>query len=127
MSCTDPLRRALALVAISALPAFAQADLPRIDWKAVGSFSIARTETTVAQFRRFVDATGLQTQAERQGGGQVFESGWVSKPGWTWRTPFGNGRAAADGEPAVHVTFHEAQAFCRWAGGQLPKIGRAHV
>jgi formylglycine-generating enzyme required for sulfatase activity len=97
-----------------------RADASRIDWQAVGSFSIARTETTVAQFRRFAEATGLQTRAERQGGGQVFEAGWVTKPGWTWRTPFGNGRAAADGEPAVHVTFHEAQAFCRWAGGQLP-------
>ena len=92
-----------------------------IDWQPIGdAFGIARTETTVGQFRRFVDATQVRTEAERQGGGEVYESGWVRKPGWTWRTPFGAGKAAADDEPAVHVTFDEAQAFCRWAGGRLP-------
>ena len=91
-----------------------------IDWVAVGHSSIARTETTVGQFRRYVQATGTVTQAERAGGGQVYEAGWVRRPGWTWATPFGGGRAAADDEPAVHVNFHEAQAFCRWAGGRLP-------
>lgn len=104
----------------AAATAQAQADRSRIDWQVLDTFSIARTETTVAQFGRFVDATGLQTQAERQGGGQVFEAGWVRKQGGTWRTPFGGGKAAADAEPAVHITFDEAQAFCRWAGGQLP-------
>lgn len=85
-------------------------------------FQIARTETTVAQFRRFVQATGTLTVAERAGGGQVYEAGWVSKPGWTWATPFG--RPAADDEPAVHITFAEAQAFCRWAGGALPTLAQ---
>ena len=91
-----------------------------IDWQAVGSFSIARTETTVGQFRRFADATGTRTLAERAGGGEVYESGWVRKPGWVWRSPFGGDKAAGDDEPAVHITFDEAQAFCRWAGGRLP-------
>jgi formylglycine-generating enzyme len=97
-----------------------------IDWvriePAVGTpFSIARTETTVGQFRRFATSTGLRTSAERTGGGEVYESGWVRKPGWVWQTPFGGGQAAGDDEPAVHLTFDEAQAFCRWAGGRLPR------
>jgi formylglycine-generating enzyme len=91
-----------------------------IDWQPIGGFSIARTETTVGQFRRFADATGTVTRAERAGGGEVYESGWVRKPGWTWRTPFGGGKAAGDDEPAVHIGFDEALAFCRWAGGRLP-------
>lgn len=89
-----------------------------IDWQAVGQLGIARTETTVAQFARFAAATGVVTQAERAGGGQVYEAGWVTKPGWTWRRPFG--RPAQGDEPAVHLSFDEAQAFCRWAGGRLP-------
>ncbi len=86
----------------------------------MGSIDFARTETTVAQFRRYAQATQTVTQAERRGGGEVYENGWVKKAGWTWRSPFGGTGAAADDEPAVHPTFHEAQAFCRWAGARLP-------
>lgn len=122
MPCMHLHTRVLLLLCLVALHAgaAAQANPSGIDWQAVASFEIARTETTVAQFRRFVQATQTVTQAERAGGGEVYESGWVRKPGWTWRTPFGGLEAAADDEPAVHLTFHEAQAFCRWAGGQLP-------
>jgi sulfatase modifying factor 1 len=91
-----------------------------IDWVSLPGFDIARTETTVAQFRRFVDATGTITKAERDGGGEVYEAGWVRKSGWHWASPFGANHKAADDEPAVHVTFDEARAFCRWAGGRLP-------
>ncbi|MEN9420457.1 MAG: hypothetical protein RI988_4078 [Pseudomonadota bacterium] len=92
-----------------------------IDWVELPGFAIARTEITVGQFRRFVRATGTVTQAERAGGGQVYEAGWVRKPGWHWAAPFGGDPArVADDEPAAHLTFHEAQAFCRWAGGRLP-------
>ena len=118
---TLPRTRA-ALLAAALLPAAlaAAAQAAPIDWQRVGAFEIARTETTIAQFRAFAQATGTVTAAERRGGGQVYEAGWVSKPGWTWRAPFGPGHAAADDEPAVHLTWHEAQAFCRWAGGRLP-------
>jgi formylglycine-generating enzyme required for sulfatase activity len=111
----------LPLAAATARPA-ADADNPaQLDWVRVGGFEIARTETTVGQFRRFVQATGTVTEAEHRGGGQVYELGWADKPGWTWATPFGGGRPAAADEPAVHLTWHEAQAFCRWAGGRLPR------
>jgi formylglycine-generating enzyme required for sulfatase activity len=116
------MRRLLLLVVPIALHAAASTpiDASRIDWQPLGRFAIARTETTVGQYRRFVEATGASTRAERDGGGEVYEAGWVKKPGWTWRTPFGGSQAAADDEPAVHISFHEAQAFCRWAGGRLP-------
>lgn len=91
-----------------------------IDWQPLGAYAIARTETTVGQFARWVAATKGVTLAERNGGGEVYEAGWTRKPGWTWRTPFGGTAPAAADEPAVHVTYDEAQAFCRWAGGRLP-------
>lgn len=111
------MKSVLSLLSLLAINTGAAAS-DAIDWQRVGAFEIARTETTVAQFERFAAATRLVTQAERQDGGQVYESGWVRKPGWTWRTPFG--RPAQAGEPAVHVTFDEAQAFCRWSGARLP-------
>jgi formylglycine-generating enzyme len=116
---TQVLAGALLLVVLIPNAAHAQRDPAGIDWQALGEFSIARTETTIGQFRRFVDASRMVTRAEQDGGGEVYEAGWVKKNGWTWRTPFGGG-TAHDDEPAVHVTFDEAQAFCRWAGGRLP-------
>jgi len=101
----------------SAAPAAAD---PGIDWQRVGPLEVARTETTIGQFRRFVQATGRVTLAERAGGGQVFEAGWTRKDGWTWQRPFGGARPPADDEPAVHLGFDEARDFCRWAGGRLP-------
>lgn len=109
----------LALAYAAATAAHATASGPQIDWQPLPRFSIARTETTVGQFRRYVQANGVQTEAERRGGGEVYEAGWTRKPGWVWHSPFG--QPAADDEPAVHLTWHEAQAFCRWAGGRLPR------
>ncbi len=103
----------LAFATIAAPSAHAETDMQPID-----RFSIDRTKVSVAAFSRFVAATGMVTMAERQGGGSVFETGWVRKPRWTWRAPFGE--PADDREPAVHVTFDEAAAYCRWAGKRLP-------
>lgn len=90
----------------------------RADMQSVGRFAIDRTEVTIGAFRAFVAATGFITRAESDGGGSVYEAGWVRKPGWTWAAPFGE-PGAAD-EPAVHVTYDEAVAFCGWAGKRLP-------
>lgn len=84
----------------------------------VGEFAIDRTEVSIAQFRHFVQATGLRTLAEQAGGGSTYEGGWQQRAGWTWQAPFG--RPGRDEEPAVHVTHSEAAAFCRWAGKRLP-------
>jgi len=84
----------------------------------VGRFEIDRTEVTIGQFRAFTQATGTVTAAERAGGGQTYEGGWQRRPGWTWQAPFGT--AGDPQEPAVHVTYPEADAYCRWAGKRLP-------
>jgi formylglycine-generating enzyme required for sulfatase activity len=84
----------------------------------ISHFMIDRTEITVGQFRRFAEQTGFLTKAEQSDGGLVYAAGWEQKAGWTWRAPFGT--PASNEEPAVHVTFDEAQAYCRWAGKRLP-------
>lgn len=84
----------------------------------IAGFALQPTEVTIGQFRAFVQATGTRTAAERAGGGYVYEGGWVRKGGWIWSRPYGTpGRGD---EPAVHVTFPEAAAFCAWAGWRLP-------
>ena len=75
-------------------------------------------EMSVGQVRQFAHATGFVSRAEREGGGFIYEAGWVQKPGWTWQRPFGV--PARDDEPAVHLTFDEAGAVCRHFGKRLP-------
>lgn len=85
----------------------------------IAGFSIDRTEVSVGQFRQFANETGFVTKAEKTGGGLVYGAGWERKAGWTWASPFGT--PAKPNEPAVHVTFDEAGAYCKWAGKRLPK------
>jgi formylglycine-generating enzyme required for sulfatase activity len=75
-------------------------------------------EVSIDQVHRFAKATGFVSQAEREGGGYVYESGWIQKKGWTWRQPFGV--PAKNDEPAVHLTFDEAQAVCQFFNKRLP-------
>ncbi len=88
----------------------------RVDF---GSWSLDRSEVTIAQFARYVSATGVQTRAEREGGGFEYVGGWQRRAGWTWRQPEGVPPASPQ-LPAVHLTHAEAAAYCRWAGGRLP-------
>lgn len=93
--------------------------MAQTDTQPIRSFSMDRTEVTVGQFRQFVDATRTVTAAERAGGGTTYENGWEQRRGWNWRAPYGT--PAHPLEPAVHVTYDEAAAFCKWAGKRLPR------
>jgi sulfatase modifying factor 1 len=105
------MRRLALLTLVLASPALA-------DMQPIDGFEIDRTEVTVGQYRGFVEATGYETSAEKSGGGLVYEVGWQQKEGWTWASPFGT--PASPEEPAVHVTFDDAAAYCTWAGKRLP-------
>lgn len=87
----------------------------RID---ISTFAIDATEVTVGQFARFAAKHRMTTAAEREGGGFEYGAGWERRPGWTYKTPYG--KPAADDEPAVHLSWHEAKAYCEDAGGSLP-------
>jgi sulfatase modifying factor 1 len=85
----------------------------------IGTFAIDPTEVTIEEFRAFARTTGLRTAAEKDGGGFEYGAGWERRAGWTVYRPFGR-EPASDQEPAVHVSWQEAQDFCRWRGGRLP-------
>jgi formylglycine-generating enzyme required for sulfatase activity len=90
----------------------------RADMQTIEGFAIDRTEVSIAKFQKFAKAAGFVSQAECSGGGEVYEWGREKKPGWTWQRPFGG--ESDPRLPAVHLTFHEATAYCAWHGARLP-------
>ena len=51
-----------------------------------------------------------------------FMQWWSFVPGASWKHPAGPGSSIADrmDHPVVNVSWHDAQAYARWAGKQLP-------
>lgn len=104
----------------------------------VKPFRISQTTITNAEFRQFVEQTGYVTEAERFGWSFVF---WEQVPedipvtqgvlgiewwrrvhGANWREVNGPGTQSAachPDHPVVHVSWNDATAYARWAGGRL--------
>lgn len=109
------------------------AHLTRLD-----PFWISRTAVSNAEFDRFAHDSRYVTQAERFGWSWVFVGQiknraaaasrapgmpwWRQVYGAEWRHPCGPGSDLGDlmDHPVVHVSWHDAVAYCRWAGARLP-------
>ncbi|MBI5571637.1 MAG: SUMF1/EgtB/PvdO family nonheme iron enzyme [Desulfomonile tiedjei] len=77
-------------------------------------FLMSATEVTVGQFRKFVQQTGYVTDAERDGGGYLFNPQTLRferKSGTSWKNP---GWPVTDDEPVTMVSYEDAQAFTQW-------------
>jgi len=104
---------------------------------------------TVADFRKFISATGHVTVAERDlnpddypdalpellvPGSLVFQktqgpvdlddyrNWWAYVPGAHWRRPQGKGSTTHGrrDHPVVHIAYEDADAYARWTGKELP-------
>ncbi|PVH28476.1 formylglycine-generating enzyme family protein [Pararhodobacter oceanensis] len=101
-------------------------------------YLIAPTSVTNAEFARFTTATGYRTVAEAEGWSFVFHllladpeahptsppglNWWRQVHGASWQHPEGPGSSITTrmDHPAVHISWFDAQAYCRWAGLILP-------
>jgi sulfatase modifying factor 1 len=115
----------------------------------VNGFWMDQHPVTVAEFRRFVKATGYMTVAERfpdprdfpgadpdelvpgslvfhKTSGPVnlrdYRNWWSYLPGAGWRHPEGGNSTLHGRErhPVTHVAYEDAEAFAGWAGKELP-------
>jgi formylglycine-generating enzyme required for sulfatase activity len=115
----------------------------------VGGFWMDRHPVTVAEFRRFVDATGYVTVAERpldpddypgadpallRPGSLVFtptdgpvdvrdpRNWWRYLPDASWRDPLGPGTGVRGlhRHPVTHIAAEDAEAYATWIGKALP-------
>jgi len=66
-------------------------------------FRMSRTEVTVRAYKRFCDATGRSMPPAPESSRQIFN------PGWRYLD-----------HPILHVTWHDAVAYCEWPGVRLP-------
>jgi formylglycine-generating enzyme required for sulfatase activity len=80
-------------------------------------FRIGRYPVTNGQYGIFIADGGYR------------EARWWSTDGWAWREAgsvdlppyWQDSRFNTANQPVVGVSFWEADAFCRWAGGRLPR------
>jgi formylglycine-generating enzyme required for sulfatase activity len=89
----------------------------------VESFWIDESEVTVAEFSKFIEATGYRTDAEKFGWSGVFNIGtgeWERVTGANWRFPDDGKTPANPREPVVQVSWNDAAAYAKWAGKRLP-------
>ena len=115
----------------------------------VDGFWMDQYTVTVAEFRRFVKATGYVTVAERPldpanypnadpdllvPGSLVFQKSrgpvnlrdyhnwWAYVPGANWKHPEGprSTLQGRDRHPITHVAYEDAEAYVHWAGKELP-------
>jgi formylglycine-generating enzyme required for sulfatase activity len=89
-------------------------------------FWLGRTEVTVGQWQKFVDATGYVTEAEKRGNAHApdLKTGqWGKVQGASWRNPnFGFPRK--ENHAVCCISWNDATAFCEWLTETEKKAGK---
>jgi iron(II)-dependent oxidoreductase len=94
----------------------------------VDPYFIDTAAVTNGAYLAFIDAGGYDEPAwwsaagwaHRQEAGLTAPRFWEREGDTWWRLRFGIREQVPPWEPVMHVCFHEAQAYARWAGQRLP-------
>lgn len=107
----------------------------------IEKFYLDKYEVSNSDFEEFVKASGYKTEAEVFGDSFVFKSliskelqdeyedfrvlqapWWYKVKGVSWRAPEGPESTIEDrmNHPVVHVSWNDANAYCKWRSKRLP-------
>jgi formylglycine-generating enzyme required for sulfatase activity len=97
----------------------------------IAAFHLDKHHVTNRQYRMFVEQTHYRTDAEQRGWSYVFDfkrKCWIRMAGANWKNSAGTvnddlpktAMPALEDLPVVHISWNDAQRFCRWAGKRLP-------
>jgi len=89
-------------------------------------FAISVHEITVAEFGRFVRASGYQSRAARRGFSMAYDErsgNFVRRSGVDWQSDYAGNPADAN-LPVVHVSAIDAAAYAAWLSAQTGAVYR---
>ncbi|MCP4699889.1 MAG: SUMF1/EgtB/PvdO family nonheme iron enzyme [Gammaproteobacteria bacterium] len=79
-------------------------------------FSAGKYPVTAGEFKRFVEEEGYKTEAETGDGAWVWGQGNPkNKKNASWQNPYFE---QTKDNPAVCISWNDAQAYCQWLNGQ---------
>ncbi len=94
----------------------------------VAPFAMSERTVSQGEFARFVEDEGYARQALWSAEGRAWRAAAGAVAPCYWRRDadrwqarrFDRWQPLDESAPMVHVTLHEAQAYCRWSGRRLP-------
>jgi formylglycine-generating enzyme required for sulfatase activity len=88
----------------------------------LSDFYLHKNEVTVEEFSKFILATNYRTDAEKSDESFIWDSSSLRREaGVNWRNWDDRGKVRPSSEfnhPAVHVSWHDAVAYCNWRSEQ---------